>query len=69
MRRLMWITLWLMLETDDGGRWKIQVRWRGFDEAFDTWESLDNLLEDVPALVKAYAREVADKELLEAIPV
>jgi hypothetical protein len=32
------------------------VRWRGFDEAFDTWESARSILEDVPEMVDKFIR-------------
>ncbi|KAE9350482.1 hypothetical protein PF008_g6425 [Phytophthora fragariae] len=37
-------------------RHEIKVRWRGLDVVEDSWEPADVLLQDVPAVVKAFVR-------------
>ena len=36
------------------GHMEIRVRWLGFTAALDTWESVENLVEDVPDMVRDY---------------
>ena len=36
---------------------EILVSWRGFPESMDTWEPLDNIREDVPALVEQFMHD------------
>lgn len=51
------------------GHFFVRVRWMGFEAEDDTWEPLTTMLEDVPAIVRAYAKRAADKDLLEVLSV
>ena len=35
---------------------KVQVRWRGYAPAFDTWETIENMMNGAEALVREYAK-------------
>ena len=43
----------------DDGDIELRVRWEGFEEQDDTWQGLEGLFEDVPALVRQYLRSHA----------
>ena len=45
-------------ETDAGGI-ELKVRWEGFQPHDDTWQALEGLYEDVPALVLKYLASCA----------
>jgi transposase InsO family protein len=46
---------------------ELEIKWRGFESEDNTWEPLGNLLRDIPARVRIYARECEDDELSEGI--
>ena len=52
----------------DDGTVQLKVRWHGFQPQDDTWEALEGLHDDVPALVGKYLRAHAgeDEQLDEA---
>ena len=51
----------------DDGEIQLRVRWEGFEPQDDTWQSLEGLFEDVPALVRQYLRNHAgESEELDA---
>ena len=66
---------WAMLEVEmfkdnqkKKGEWQLKAVWLGFDESFDSWEPLANMVEDVPDLVEEYIFSMKDsqrKKLLE----
>lgn len=39
---------------------ELQIRWLGFDDAADSWEPLDSVAADVPALCDDFVRRVTD---------
>ena len=50
------------INTDD--EVDLRVRWKGHeDEAEDTWQPLEQLVEDVPVVVAKYVREVNHHQL------
>ncbi|KAJ8540564.1 hypothetical protein ON010_g12663 [Phytophthora cinnamomi] len=44
--------------------YKLTVRWRGLSEQEDSWEPVQVMLEDVPAVVKAFISAHADEEIV-----
>ena len=46
-----------------GRRCELHVRWIGFSEDGDTWESLDRLYADVPDMVTSYVNIVQDQDV------
>ncbi|ETO66711.1 hypothetical protein F444_16200 [Phytophthora nicotianae P1976] len=38
-------------------RWELKVSWAGLQNIEDSWESVDELLKDVPALVREYVEK------------
>ena len=55
------------VDTNTPSGFRLQILWRGFQEPDATWETLDRLHEDVPALVRRYALTEKIPELLDAI--
>ena len=54
-------------EGDDGSI-QLKVRWEGFEPQDDTWQDLQGLSEDVPAMVRKYLRQHAgESEALDAV--
>ena len=47
----------LLAHRMEGGSLRIKVRWLGFDRTHDSWEPVQNLVEDVPNRVEAYLYE------------
>ncbi|TDH65081.1 hypothetical protein CCR75_009270 [Bremia lactucae] len=43
------------------------VKWRGLSEHENSWEPVQNLLEDVPAVVKRFAAENAEDPAVKAM--
>ncbi|ETN02789.1 hypothetical protein PPTG_15535 [Phytophthora nicotianae INRA-310] len=46
-------------------RWNLKVSWTGQQSIEDSWESVDELLKDVPVLVREYV-EKSSSDLLRA---
>ena len=45
------------------GKWQLKIKWEGFEDAGeDSWEPLERLIADVPALVRTYVKTISDKE-------
>ncbi|KAE8969903.1 hypothetical protein PR003_g28562, partial [Phytophthora rubi] len=49
-------------------QWELLVSWRGLQYVEDSWEPLSSLLQDVPALVKAYIENHGDDDLQAQLP-
>jgi hypothetical protein len=58
-----WIVEKILDIRDDNGVPSVLVQWRGFTEAENSWEPLQVIREDVPALVAAFERQ-RNQELL-----
>ena len=53
---------------NDNGAIQLRVRWEGFEPQDDTWQDIEGLYEDVPALVRQYLRNHAgESEELDAV--
>lgn len=51
----------------DGGQYRFLIRWLGFSEDYDTWESIDNL--NCHDILRAYvARSGMDSSVLDELP-
>ena len=51
----------------DDGTVVLKVRWQGFDESEDTWESLKQLYADVKVIVEKYVQAENNDDLTAAL--
>jgi len=51
------------------GTWEVRVRWRGWATGDETWEPLQNLMEDVPVLVTRWLKSTNSEAACQALQV